>query len=614
MGIEWGWRVVAHTASVPIVATLAVVAWRNRRTRGSQKLAALLGSLAVWNGLAPITVAVDSAAWTTLFGGLMLAMLALTVYSLLEFTLVYTGRGEWITRRKRALFLLHPVAMLVLTLTDATVGFAPGVLQQSLVFESVTVAPEQFYGTDGEWGLAFYLHTLYSYALVAASTYLIVAHVGRSNDAYGGQGWLIVAAIAVPWVINVLDVFTPLLSNTLGLAFFLTGVLLFVGVRRHELGGVAPVARDEVLDSLDGGVLVIDRDDRLVDYNPAARELLGVEESDLGRPAEKALAHLDDVWERYEDVYDASDELAYDTGDGWHHFSVQVSPLEGADGARSFLIHDVTERVRRKRELESQKERLDQFASIVSHDLRNPLNVAQGRLEMVDEDSENVAAIERSHDRMASLIDEVLTLARSGRAVSETEPVDVEAVAREAWATVDTGDVDLSVETDRAVEADRERLRTALENCFRNSVEHGSTGSRAEPDDSVEHGSTGSRPEADDATGHGGPELTTVRAGTVAEDAVFSPDDRRLYVADDGAGFEVDAERALEPGHTTARHGTGLGLSIVESVADGHGWSLELTESRAGGARVDFRGVPLSGDDAPTEDDRPDAPDAVPGS
>jgi signal transduction histidine kinase len=581
MEFEWGWRVVAHTLSVPVTGTLAVVAWRNRRTRGSRELATLLGSLVVWNGLAPITVGAESTTWTAFFGGLMLAMLALTVYALLEFTLVYTGRDDWLTPRKRALLLLHPAAMLVLTLTDATVGIAPGALQQSLVFESVELAPQEFYGTDSEWGPAFYVHTLYSYVLVAASTYLIVDLVNRSNDAYGGQAVLLVGAIAVPWVINVLDLFTPLLSDTLGLGFFLTGVLLFVGVRRHELGDVAPVARDEVLDSLDGAVVVLDRDDRLADYNPAAGELLGIDESDVGRPADEALSHLDDVWERYADVDDVQDELAYDTGDGWRHFSLQVSPLDGAEGARSFLIHDVTDRVRREQELESQKERLDQFASIVSHDLRNPLNVAQGRLEMVEADSENVAAIERSHDRMASLIDEVLTLARSGQAVSETAPVDVGGVAGEAWATVDTGAVELTVETDRAVDADRERLRTALENCFRNAIEHG------------------------------GPDLTTVRVGTVAEDAVFSPGDRGLYVADDGAGFDGDPERALEPGHTTAREGTGLGLSIVESVVDGHGWSLSAGESQSGGARVEFRGVALGGDESSAEDDRAETVDAV---
>ncbi len=562
--MDLGWRVVAHIASVPVVGLLAVVAWRNRTTRGSKQLAGLLAAVVVWNALAPVTVGVESVAATTFFGGLMLAALGLVVYSLLAFTLTYSGRGDWLTPRRRALLLVHPVALLALTLTDAHVGIAPEALQHTLLFADVTLAPDSFYGTEAVWGDAFWVHLLYSYLLVAASTYFVVDIVKEAKDAYDGQGWLLVAAIAVPWVTNVLDVFTPLLSNTLGLAFCVTGVTLFVAVRSHELSGIAPVARTSVLASLDGGVLVVDADDRVVDFNDAAGDLIGLDESALGQPAVEAFSHLDDVWDRYEDVYDATDELAFETDDGWRHFSIQISPLEQPGGARSILIHDVTERVRREQKLKNQKERLDQFASILSHDLRNPLNVAQGRLEMVEEDSENVAAIERSHDRMVTLIDEVLTLTRSGQTVNETEPVGIEGLATEAWATVDTGDVDLVVETDESVEADQERLRTALENCFRNAVEHGSDS------------------------------LSTVWVGTMGPEAVFSPDERRLYVADDGRGIPPDErESALEAGHTTEPGGTGLGLSIVESVADGHGWTLELAESRAGGARVEFRGVIL---------------------
>ncbi len=567
MAVDLGWRVVAHVASVPVLGLLAVVAWRNRTTRGSGKLTALLASIVAWNALAPVTVGVESVRATTFFGGLMLVTLGLVVYSLLTFTLTYSGREDWLTPRRHALLLVHPVALLALTLTDAHVGIAPGPLQNTLLFADVTLAPTEFYGTESSWGDAFWVHLVYSYALVAASTYFVVDLVKSSTDAYDGQGWLLVGGIAVPWVANVLDVFTPLLDDTLGLAFCVTGVMLFVGVRSHELSGVTPVARTEVLESLDGGVVVLDADDRVVDLNEAAMDLIGVDDAVLGRPAEAAFDHLDDLWSRYESVYDTEDELAFETDDGWRHFSVRISRLEGSGSARSVLINDVTERVRREQKLENQKERLDQFASILSHDLRNPLNVAQGRLEMVEDDSENVAAVERSHDRIETLIDEVLTLARSGRTVSETEAVDVDDLATEAWATVDTGDVDLVVETEASVEADPERLRTAFENCFRNTVDHG------------------------------GPDLSTVWVGTVGGTSVFSRDDRGLFVADDGTGIPADERaRALEAGHTTEPGGTGLGLSIVDSVADGHGWSLELTESRSGGARVEFRGVILEGD------------------
>jgi len=566
-GLSGSWQVFAHAASVPVVGLLAVVAWRNRTTRGSRELAAMLASIVVWNALAPVTVAVESVAGTAFFGGLMLVTLALVVYSLLAFTLAYSGRNGVLTPRRRALLLVHPVALLVLTLTADAVGLAPSQLQNGLLYAEVTLAPAAFYGTESIWGAGFWVHLVYSYLLVAASTYLVVDLVKESNDVYDGQGWLLVAAIAVPWVTNVLDVFTPLLSNTLGLAFCATGILLFVAVRRHELSGVTPVARTSVLESLDGGIIVLDSDDRIVDCNPAARSLLGIDDP-VGRPARDALAHLDDVWDRYEDVYDVTDELAYETDDGWGHFSIQISRLDGSDGGRSILVHDVTERVRRETDLENQTERLEQFASLLSHDLRNPLNVAQGHLAMVDDDSEHVAAIERSHDRMEKLIDEVLTLERSGRTVEETESVDLADLARQAWATVETGSVDLAVETDRSVDADPDRLRTALENAFRNSVDHG------------------------------GEALTTIRVGTFATDEVFSPDDYGVYVADDGVGIpEADREAVLDAGHSTDPQGTGLGLSIVESVADGHGWTLSVTESRDGGTRLEFREVLLRDED-----------------
>ena len=101
---------------------------------------------------------------------------------------------------------------------------------------------------------------------------------------------------------------------------------------------------------------------------------------------------------------------------------------------------------------------------------------------------EELDRVEDAHDRMSQLIDDLLALARQGRTVDEIESVPLDAAAERAWRTVDTGGatLDVSAATD-AVDADPERLRTLFENLFTNSVEHGSTGSRAEPDDTVEH-------------------------------------------------------------------------------------------------------------------------------
>ncbi|MFB6235736.1 MAG: PAS domain-containing sensor histidine kinase [Halopenitus sp.] len=216
------------------------------------------------------------------------------------------------------------------------------------------------------------------------------------------------------------------------------------------------------------------------------------------------------------------------------------------------FTREITERKRRERELERQNERLEKFARVVSHDLRNPLNVAEGRLDMArqDCDSEHLEVVASELDRMESLVEDLLTLAQQGRPVEDAVPVDLDDLARESWDHVRTYDASLTVETDRTIPADRSQLRQLLENCFRNSVEHGGTD-------------------------------VSVTVGDV---------DSGFYVADDRCGFpEQDGDQMFESGYTTSVSGTGLGLAIVEEVAEAHDWTVRATESEAGGARIEIR-------------------------
>ncbi|MGM0448165.1 MAG: GAF domain-containing protein, partial [Methanobacteriota archaeon] len=153
-----------------------------------------------------------------------------------------------------------------------------------------------------------------------------------------------------------------------------------------------------------------------------------------------------------------------------------------------------TEQLRdRDAALQREIDRLEKFAGLVSHDLRNPLNVAAGRTGLARSETDDPAVldeldrVEGAHERMSQLIDDLLALARQGRTVDEIQSVPLDEAAERAWRTVDTAGATLDVtEATSAVEADPERLRTLFENLFTNSVEHGSTNSRAKPDDSVE--------------------------------------------------------------------------------------------------------------------------------
>ncbi|WP_248895636.1 hybrid sensor histidine kinase/response regulator [Haloplanus halobius] len=229
------------------------------------------------------------------------------------------------------------------------------------------------------------------------------------------------------------------------------------------------------------------------------------------------------------------------------------------------LYVDVSER----KELEREKERLQEFASIVSHDLRNPLNVAQGCTELAREDceSEHLDTAIDAHERMGALIEDLLTLARSGDDIDELVSVDLAPLVEDCWTNAVTDDATLVVETERAIRADRSRLRQLVENLVVNSVEHGSTGSRMESDDAIEHG-------GDDVT---------VTIGEL---------DDGFYVADDGPGIpESMRDDVFDAGYSMSDEGTGFGLRIVEQVADAHGWTISVTDSADDGARFEIRGV-----------------------
>ncbi|MFB6179832.1 MAG: PAS domain-containing sensor histidine kinase [Halorientalis sp.] len=225
----------------------------------------------------------------------------------------------------------------------------------------------------------------------------------------------------------------------------------------------------------------------------------------------------------------------------------------------------------RESELERQNERLDEFASVVSHDLRNPLNVAQGRLEFYHETGEesHYQKAQQAHDRMGAIIDEVLALARQGRTVSDLEQVDLTTVVKTAWAHVETDDASLDIDGEYLIRADPSRLQQLLENLLRNAIEHGAGCPDSQsPDAAVE----------DDAG-------VSVRVGPL-------PDRDGFFLEDDGPGIpEGEREQVFESGFSTDDTGTGFGLAIVTGIAEAHGWDVTVTDAATGGARFEITGV-----------------------
>lgn len=322
----------------------------------------------------------------------------------------------------------------------------------------------------------------------------------------------------------------------------------------------------EIFEKFPDGVTLHDTSDgRIIDANQQFCELLGYTAEELSAlefedlhvdeppyTADRAETYIRKAATEGPQTFEWMDE----TKDG-SALPVEVNlRLTTIDGDERVLavVRDISDRKRRERDLERKNQRLEEFATIVSHDLRNPLAVAKGRLALARDEveSSHIEAVDRAHDRMSVLIDELLGLAKEGEAITERQRVELAQMVENCWQTVGTRNATLVTETTAIVLADVNRLRQLLENLIRNAIEHGGDG-------------------------------VTVTVGDHPNG---------FYVEDDGPGISPAVRNEIfEPGVSTNAEGTGFGLSIVDRVAEAHGWTVDLAKDDLDNTRFEITTV-----------------------
>jgi PAS domain S-box-containing protein len=216
--------------------------------------------------------------------------------------------------------------------------------------------------------------------------------------------------------------------------------------------------------------------------------------------------------------------------------------------------------ISKRKKLERENSRLEEFTAIVSHDLRNPLRIANGRLELAQEDckSEHLEPIADALDRMDRIIEDLLWLAHENREIGSVEPVVITDIMEETWCFV-SGDV-IQAEChyvddnrgDSVIMADKDRVKQLLENLFTNALQHCG-------------------------------EDVTVTVGVTEEG---------FYIEDDGPGIPTEEHNdVFDAGYSNAEDGIGLGLHVVNQVANAHDWNITITEGTTGGTRFEITGV-----------------------
>jgi len=385
----------------------------------------------------------------------------------MAFVLAFSGHDRWRTENRTVALAAPPFVWVLTAWSSGTHGLS----RRSLA----AVVEGPFTLLSFGLGIADVAFVLYAYGLCIAGVLVVVDLYRRTGNRYRLQTFVILLGTLFPFlggIVTVVDVgsYAHLAWFPAGLVVhgvFLYGTVFWLGTL-----DAAVVARDTAVEVMQDPVIVAGSDGRIRDLNPAAEELL---------PSDAVGSSLSNVFPLLEVGVEHPISI------GGRQFDIQEDPItdpRGTDRGHVFLLRDVTERERRQTELERrevelerQNERLEDFAGVVSHDLRNPLAAATAAVELARHgDRNNEDALDRAanaHERMDDLIEGLLSLATAGKSVDEVDRVSLDGTARRVWSRLETADATLSVNgPDVSALADGDRLEQLLSNLFRNAIEH----------------------------------------------------------------------------------------------------------------------------------------------
>lgn len=472
---------------------IAQVAWKRRQAPGAVSLITMTTALAAWMltyAFSLLTFDLDLRVfWSNLaFVGIVQVPVAWFC-----FVVEYTGRSHWLTRRFLASLSVIPLLTLLAVATNDQYGWIRSQAEMAWVGSCQDMATVM-----GPW---FWVHTAYSYGLIAVGKLLLLHRLLAPAQVYRWQTSVMLLGLLPAWVVNAVYVLrsttilgldlTPLTLTVSGLAFAWV-------LDRRRLLDIIPIARDVVIESMQDGLLVLDLQDRIVDLNAIAAQFLRqFTHQDLGQPLALVQPELYTHLSQEQADVPVRKEITLTRNQQTTYFELLVFPLyqrwHQLTG-RAVLLRDIDDRKRIEAELVAQKEKAEaanraksRFVANMSHEFRTPLNAILGFSELMQADGqtpqhqqEYLETIQQAGEHLLAMINDVLSLSKieAGKlSLSETcfdlrslldtlkQIFRLKAEARGLSLSVQVGET-----VPRHIHADEGKLRQVLVNLLDNAI------------------------------------------------------------------------------------------------------------------------------------------------
>jgi PAS domain S-box-containing protein len=365
-----------------LLAIRAYKAYNYRRSPFAKHFTLVMLGMTLWSVNYAFEIGFLDVGYKYLFARLEYLGLAFIPVSWFLFSAEYSGICIKFARKYEKLLYLLPCTVILLMLTNNVHGlfFESFYLDYSRDFPLLIINHGPF----------FWLFYLYSFVLLMLGIFLLFRQFVRLTAPYGTQAGIALTAACVPILGNILHLadigpFEFLDPTPFSLA--ITGLILFWGTIQHEFLNIIPIARENVIESMNDGYIVVDNSNSIVDINKAALELAGKTRKEvLGKNLNCLFGEEVEILGHTPEG-DFGREISLKSGSEIKFFTVSVSVLMTRDEAEGKLvmIHDITEIYRYQEALKQANKKINLMSNITRHDILNQVNVLSGYTELISE-------------------------------------------------------------------------------------------------------------------------------------------------------------------------------------------------------------------------------------
>ncbi|MFC7204921.1 histidine kinase N-terminal 7TM domain-containing protein [Haloferax namakaokahaiae] len=527
--------VVLCLVAATVSCSIGIVAWREGTEPGSKSLAVLLFAATLWAGSYALALTVFDPQQRVLFQIPIDIAQAIIAPAWFSFTLAYTGRGELLSRELYAIILSFPALTLVVLVTSPELLWSNYHIVR--VFGAATAKFDPNF-----W---YYLHAVYGYVIIGTGLLLVAEMLVERFSHYRAQATALAIGSTAPTIAHVTHTFGigpfPTVNFT-PVALALTGATFGYALYRFELFGLSPatgrLGRRAAIDDVAVGIFVLDREERVIETNEAARSLLDLDAGSVSlQPLTAVLPGIDLGEERQLTEVTVNRRT--------RTYEVTVSPVTDQHGrrlGRTVSVSDATERVHRR-------QRLEVLNRVLRHNLRNDMTVVIGYTDIVEGklpkgDRDSVETIRARSNALLSLAEKARSAERVMANIEHSGTFDAASVIRQTAESVAAAfETDLTVlgPDSLTISGSESVTRLVVRELVENALEHG-----------------GDSP--------------VVQVEFAASDGVLV-----VHVADDGPGVPAYERNVVEAGgESPLEHGSGIGLWAVRWTVDALGGILEF--------------------------------------